>query len=661
MQQLVKVPTRANRTLDVFITNCPFLWKPGSSMKGLVRSDHLAIIVHPSTPEKPIRKKVSFRDTREHCKIAMDLRLEGYDWSILSSLADLDESVELLSQKLWEMYNDCFPLITVNLSSRDPPYMSPLVKHLCKIRNKNAGADSDVMRATRQEKINDLIRKNQINAVRNENKKHYRGSKGWWDMANRITGRKTQGTLVSKVINPDDINAYFQSINTDDAYVAPEPLEIPDSTHVPEVTLLSVWNLLRHQTRTASGPDEIPYWLWRDYADYLAPIITKIFNNSIKQQKVPRVWKLANVTPIPKVSPLSVCSQLRPISLTNVIMRIFERVIYKQEISTIQQSSIGPNQFALLFDLVSHQIVCNKLKSYNINPYVINWIINFLTDRKQRVVVDGVTTKFTEIGRGVPQGTVLGPVLFSIMVNDINAVNPETNLLIKYADDITLSIPIGPNLPDDSSVSEIQNIELWSSMNRMKLNLTKTWELVMRGKTQKTPPETVHMIERKSELKLLGVTFHENPCNWDSHFQNMMDRANSRLHILRICKYYGYTLEELTILFHSLIMSVFTYAIEVWACAYGSKYLSKIDKFCKRAWKYGYTKDRIVIDNVILTRDKQLWEKITHTGTHCLTDLLPSKRTYQSLRQRGHDYTLPRIRTERFKRCFINRSLFNFI
>ena len=71
--------------------------------------------------------------------------------------------------------------------------------------------------------------------------------------------------------------------------------------------------------------------------------------------------------------------------------------------------------------------------------------------------------------------------------------------------------------------------------------------------------------------------------------------------------------------------------------------------------------DRIVIDNVILTRDKQLWEKITHTDIQCLTDLPPRKRTYQSLRQRGHDYTLPRIRTERFKRCFINRSLFNFI
>ena len=159
-----------------------------------------------------------------------------------------------------------------------------------------------------------------------------------------------------------------------------------------------------------------------------------------------------------------------------------------------------------------------------------------MIDHKQRVVVDGVTTKFTEIDRGVTQGTVPGPVLFSIMVNGINAVNPETNLLTKSVDDVTLSIPIGPNLPDDSSVSKIQNIELWSSMNRMKLNLTKRWELVMRGKTQKNPPGPMQIIERKSELKLLGVTFHENLCNWDSKFHNVMDKANSRLCILMICK-----------------------------------------------------------------------------------------------------------------------------
>ena len=141
----------------------------------------------------------------------------------------------------------------------------------------------------------------------------------------------------------------------------------------------------------------------------------------------------------------------------------------------------------------------------------------------------------------------------------------------------------------------------------------------------------------------------------------MKDKANSRLYILRICEYYGYTLEELTILFHSSIMSVFTNATEVQACAYGGKYLSKIDKFCKRAWKYGYAKERIFISDVIQISNKQLWKKITATDTHCSTGLLPNKRTYQSLRQRGHDYMLPGIRTERFKRCFVNRSLFNFI
>ena len=101
--------------------------------------------------------------------------------------------------------------------------MSPLVKHLCKIRNKNAKTDSDLIRATRRGEINDLICKNQINAVRNENSKHYRGSKGWWDTVQIITGRKTKGTLISKVINPDNINAYFQSINTNDTCEAPEP------------------------------------------------------------------------------------------------------------------------------------------------------------------------------------------------------------------------------------------------------------------------------------------------------------------------------------------------------------------------------------------------------------------------------------------------------
>ena len=171
------------------------------------------------------------------------------------------------------------------------------------------------------------------------------------------------------------------------------------------------------------------------------------------------------------------------------------------------------------------------------------------------------------INRGVPQGTVLGPVLFSIMVNDITAVYPNRNLLIKFADDIILSIPIQANSPDPAP-EEVDNIKQWSIVNRMSLNLTKTWETVMKGKTRKQIPEKIPEIERKSELKLLGVTFSSNPCNWDTHIDSLLHRDASRLYILRVCKFYGYSDHELTSQFDSLIMSLFLYAIEVWGCAF---------------------------------------------------------------------------------------------
>ena len=137
-------------------------------------------------------------------------------------------------------------------------------------------------------------------------------------------------------------------------------------------------------------------------------------------------------------------------------MRLFERVVVKQELSPVLGSAIGPDQFAFkegcnttlalltchhhwlkwldgamdfvrgfsfdfskAFDSVPYAIVCNKLMSLNMNPYVINWIVSFLSNRKQRIVVDGFVTEFVSINRGVPQGTVLGQISFSIMVNDI--------------------------------------------------------------------------------------------------------------------------------------------------------------------------------------------------------------------------------------------------
>ena len=101
------------------------------------------------------------------------------------------------------------------------------------------------------------------------------------------------------------------------------------------------------------------------------------------------------------------------------------------------------------------------------------------------------------MNRGVPQGTVLAPLLFSIFINDIKAVNTNKNLLVKFADDITVSLPIEATVGLDESETEVLSFIEWSENNRMKVNLTK----------RRTSPEPLGIIARNEKLKLLGVTF----------------------------------------------------------------------------------------------------------------------------------------------------------
>ena len=120
----------------------------------------------------------------------------------------------------------------------------------------------------------------------------------------------------------------------------------------------------------------------------------------------------------------------------------------------------------------------------------------------------------------------------------------------------------------------------------------------MKGKTEKDQPDPLHYIKRKSNLKLLGVTSEDNPTNWDTHFDCMLPKPSSRLYILRVCKHYGFSFNYLDLLFKSLILSIFTYAIEVWGDAFYNKYLSSIDKFFNRVFKLVYTKECFSVVNI---------------------------------------------------------------
>ena len=141
----------------------------------------------------------------------------------------------------------------------------------------------------------------------------------------------------------------------------------------------------------------------------------------------------------------------------------------------------------------------------------------------------------------------------------------------------------------------------------------------------------------------------------------MLSKASARMYILRVCKYYGYSISEVHQLFNSLIMPIFLYGIKVWGGAYQSKYIDRIDKFFKRAFRFGYISKCTSFQDVIKKKDIHLRDKVMSSYEHCLRELLPPTRNRTNLRNRGHSFILPHVKTERFKRCFVNRCRFGLI
>ena len=172
------------------------------------------------------------------------------------------------------------------------------------------------------------------------------------------------------------------------------------------------------------------------------------------------------------------------------------------------------------------------------------------------------------------------------------------------------------------------------------------YELVIRGRTTLPPPEPIVTIKSVSYLKRLGVTFQDRATNRDKHFDDLMERALKRIHILRVCKRNGYSVSDLDYLFNCLIMSLFTYSIRVWGVAAYTNYLSQIDKLLRRAFRFGYIQHESSIQQVIKDRDVRLWKSIMGTSSHPLKDLLPPRKN-RSLRGRAHPYQIPRVNTER--------------
>ena len=329
---------------------------------------------------------------------------------------------------------------------------------------------------------------------------------------------------------------------------------------------------LKHlNPKKASGPDGITCRFLKDYAKELSPILSYIYQQSLDSSQVPKDWRNAQVVPLFKKEDRSKPVNYRPVSLTAVCCKVLEHVIVSNMMTHLdkhniltdyqhgfrrsrscetqlfltvndlafalhkaQQVDMAVLDFSKAFDKVPHRRLVKKLDFYGIRGGTNQWIANFLHGRLQRVVVDGSVSSEERVVSGVPQGSVLGPVLFLVYINDtVDGIGSNIRL---FADDCILYRTI--KTPEDHQAlqHDLNTLHKWSVDWQMAFNVKKCFSLSVTKKRKHKSQFTYSMggenMASTSSTTYLGVTINKS-LDWSEHIDSITKKANRILGLLR--------------------------------------------------------------------------------------------------------------------------------
>ena len=367
----------------------------------------------------------------------------------------------------------------------------------------------------------------------------------------------------------------------------------------------------------ATGADGLSTKILKMAAPAISSSLAKLINYCIDNGCFPSAWKLAKAIPIykGKGSKLNM-SNYRPISaVLPLLSKIFERHIlynhlkdnsllynlqsefhktYSTETALVrlidQINGLVFIDYKKAFDLIDHNILLSKLGSFYIAPKELALFENYLKDRTQFVNLNEYNSAHNKITHGVPQGSILGPLLFLVAINDL--LNVVTKSMVDiYADDTTLSASASIN--SFSSVrdflqDDINQVTTWSINNKVIINPSKTKALVITGKRLRKKLDTQNLnlmalgnsIDQVNSEKLLGVTMDSNLL-FDDHIDELCKKVAQRIGVLKNIRK-NLPIKERKLFFNSMIKPVMLYGSTVWeSCSRAN--IEKIYKLQKRA------------------------------------------------------------------------------
>ena len=438
--------------------------------------------------------------------------------------------------------------------------------------------------------------------------------KTWFKLAKQLTGKHQSGTIPTLATNgtyidsdqdkAEVLNSFFCSQSAlDDQNKEPPLLPQPDVVLSSlNITTQAVTDAIKVMDASkASGPDMVSPRLLREGVNTLAAPLAKLLNILLTKSEFPSEWKRANVTPLFKKSDPSDPANYRPISLLSCLGKLMERCVHNHLYNfLVSNSLLSPFQSGFIkgdsttnqlvymyndicsaldqgkvravfcdiskaFDRVWHRGLLHKLSSLGIRGSLLNWFSSYLSSRQQRVVFANVASSWRPVTSVVPQGSILGPLLFLVYINDI--VNSVASNIRLFADDTSLYIVVDtPDTAAQQLNSDLDKINTWSQIWLVSFNPTKTESITFSSRLRKPQHAQLFFdgvpIKNVSTHKHLGVTLSDD-ARWKDHVTSSLHKAWQRVGILRSLKF-QLNRTSLERMYFSYIRPLLEYSDVVW-------------------------------------------------------------------------------------------------
>ena len=599
LTQVITDPTRITATtstlIDLMLTSCPENVKVQGVVDTPGISDHCLIFLAYSLKKPKFKPKmVTRRDFRKFDKNAFLRDMALAPWGNIEAVDDddIDNKVTIFENIHRDLIDKHAPFRTFRVTRPATPWFTDEIKELMDNRdkyknkfNKDKRPETELLFKDLRNKVTHAIRKSKIKCFNDRINTKIKDPKQFHQALKNFSVVQTKINNNDQcVINSTALNEAFLKNNNgkvSDTLVTDEVTEILKKSKEPafsfsEVTVGQVIKMVRTIKSNACGVDGISAYFLKLGIEHSVYAFTDIINASLKFNKFPERWKKAIVKPLPKISNPIVATDYRPISLLPAFSKILEKLVarqmveylkatgyldnlqsaYKQSHSTITAllnvtddiyEALENSELTFLvlldyskaFDCANHRLILAKLQAAGFKNDSLSWITSYLSGRSQKVVAGSDESGWESVINGVPQGSVLGPLLFTILVSDISDAIKRGRYHL-YADDTQLYYKCkveDANATITNINSDLKNIFDYSKRNCLKLNAGKSKFIVIGSRPNLKKLKTIvldeiklgtDVIEREYAVKNLGIMFDEY-FSWIKHVNLITAKAYGKL------------------------------------------------------------------------------------------------------------------------------------